>query len=109
VLQTVADAYQPDIEDSGRTLDVDIPGGITIIGDRHLLVQLFANLVENALRHTPAGSRIALHLKAAPGASAIRAEVSDNGLAFRNKNASGFSGDFTASSGAGPRRAMAWA
>lgn len=47
-------------------------------GDRDLLVQLFANLVENAIRHCPPGARIALALHDEPGG--FRAELSDDGL-----------------------------
>lgn len=46
-------------------------------GDRDLLVQLFANLVENAIRHCPPGARIALALHDEPGG--FRAELSDDG------------------------------
>lgn len=77
VMRTVADAYGPAVEDSGRYLQADIPEALTIRGDRELLVQLFANLIENALRHTPRGTRIALHLR--DDHSEIRAEVSDDG------------------------------
>ena len=77
VMRTVADAYGPAVEDSGRYLQADIAEALTIRGDRELLVQLFANLIENALRHTPRGTRIALHLR--DDHSEIRAEVSDDG------------------------------
>lgn len=77
VMRTVADAYAPVIEDSGRSLRVDVPDAFTMKGDRELLVQLFANLVENALRHTPIGTQITLRLRDAP--TEKLAEVSDNG------------------------------
>ena len=35
-----------------------------IRGDRQLLVQLFSNLIENAIVHTPRGTRIRLSLVA---------------------------------------------
>jgi signal transduction histidine kinase len=77
VMQTVAEAYAPDIEDSGRSLQADIPVGVTITGDRELLTQLFANLLANALRHTPRGTHIAIRLR--ENHSAVVAEVSDDG------------------------------
>jgi signal transduction histidine kinase len=36
----------------------------TIRGDKELLVQLFANLIENAIRHCPPSTRIGLGLSA---------------------------------------------
>jgi signal transduction histidine kinase len=77
VMRTVAEAYGPAVEDSGRYLQADIPDVLTVTGDRELLAQLFANLIENALRHTPRGTCIALHL--GDDHSEIRAEVSDDG------------------------------
>ncbi len=46
-------------------------------GDRELLVQLFANVVENAIRHCPTGTRISIALFDEP--NGFRAELSDNG------------------------------
>jgi signal transduction histidine kinase len=77
VMQTVAEAYAPDIEDAGRFLQTEIPPAVTINGDRDLLTQLFANLLENALRHTPPGTHIAMRLRN-NHVQAV-AEVSDDG------------------------------
>ena len=43
-------------------MDADITEGIRTRGDRDLLVQMLANLVENALRHTPPGTGVCLAL-----------------------------------------------
>jgi signal transduction histidine kinase len=77
VLRTVAEAYVPAVEESGRTLRTEIAAGVQVDGDRGLLSQLFVNLVENALRHTPAGTTITLRLSRQP-AGAL-AEVADTG------------------------------
>ena len=49
-------------EEAGHHLDVVIRQDATIRGDRELLIQLFSNLIENAILHTPAGCRITLTL-----------------------------------------------
>jgi signal transduction histidine kinase len=77
VMRTVADAYGPVLEDSGRSLETDIPVPFTMTGDRELLIQLFSNLIENALRHTPKGTNVAMRLSRA--GSFACAELSDNG------------------------------
>ncbi|WP_261842634.1 sensor histidine kinase [Aliamphritea ceti] len=57
VLET-ADIYSPVVEDSGRKLRLDIKGQTDVMCSRELLIQLLANLIENAIRHTPEGSVI---------------------------------------------------
>jgi signal transduction histidine kinase len=77
VARTVAEAYAPAVEESGRTLRAEVADGVQVNGDRGLLSQLFVNLVENALHHTPPGTTIALRLSRQP-AGAV-AEVADTG------------------------------
>lgn len=63
VAEAVADAYRPDAEEAGHQLAADVEVGIRIHGDQELLTQAVANLVENALRHTPAGTNIVVRLR----------------------------------------------
>jgi signal transduction histidine kinase len=77
VFVLMADTYGLVAEDSGHELSADIEPGIEILGDRELLLQLGSNLVENALRHTPKGSKIEIELhRNAEGAIAV---IADNG------------------------------
>jgi signal transduction histidine kinase len=64
LLQDLADTYAPVAEDDGHVVEADIKREITIRGDRQLLTQLFANLLENALRHTPQGTCVRIRLVA---------------------------------------------
>lgn len=77
LLERIGAAYRPEVDDGGRRLLVDVETGLVIEGDRELLGQAFANLVENAMRHTPPGSTI--RLAAARGTEAIELEVADDG------------------------------
>lgn len=79
VLDDVADVYAAVAEDAGHQLAwADSRWKPAIIrGDRELLIQLFANLIENSIRHCPAGTRIAIALHNEP--DGFRAELSDNG------------------------------
>ncbi|HKU54410.1 MAG TPA: HAMP domain-containing sensor histidine kinase [Rhizomicrobium sp.] len=64
-------------EEAGHYLDAVIRQDATIRGDRELLVQLFSNLIENAILHTPAGCRITLSLDVQDGRAI--ASVRDDG------------------------------
>ncbi len=77
LVRSIAETYQPAAEDSDHTLNYQIEDGVKLIGDRQLLAQMITNLVENALRHTPAGSTVSVSLRRmAPG---FEIEVADNG------------------------------
>lgn len=52
--------------------------GIRILGDQELLTQALADLVEHALRHPPAGTRIGITLTCETGSGACLA-VEDDG------------------------------
>jgi signal transduction histidine kinase len=77
VLETVADAYGPDAEQATHRLTTDIAPKLQVRGDRELLTQAFANLVENAIRHAGTGATIRLTGKS--NGSTVEAAVSDNG------------------------------
>lgn len=77
VMQRVLLAYQPVAEDRGGTITGAIDSGVMIDGDADLLAQLFTNLIENVLSHTPPDTAIALALRRQ--GDAFVAEVCDNG------------------------------
>jgi signal transduction histidine kinase len=65
VIADVADIYEPVVEEAGDRLvsRVTMVQGIKVTGDRELLTQLFANLIENAVRHSSVGTRIDVALE----------------------------------------------
>jgi signal transduction histidine kinase len=77
LVRSIGEAYQPAAEDSKHMLHYKVEDGIRLKGDRQLLAQMFSNLVENALRHTLAGSTVVLSLRRM--GSGFEAEVADNG------------------------------
>ncbi|MEE7490626.1 HAMP domain-containing sensor histidine kinase [Methylobacterium oryzae] len=78
LFHTVADAYAAPASDSGRTLVARIVEDAWVQADHDLLAQLFVNLVENALQHTPPGSTVGLELDVRGGS--VLAAVRDDGL-----------------------------
>lgn len=77
VTERVIDAFRPDIEENGRNLTTTLQPGLFVLGERHLLSQLLVNLVENAMRHTPAGTSISVTLHDDPDRTILT--VSDDG------------------------------
>jgi signal transduction histidine kinase len=77
VLETVADAYGPDAEQAEHHFETRIGRELKVQGDRELLIQAFANLVENAIRHAGKGATICLAAMAC--GTSIEAVVSDTG------------------------------
>lgn len=64
VAEDIVDVYAPAAEESGHRLVLDMSGAgpFPVRGDRHLLGQVLANLIENGLRHVPPGGRITVTL-----------------------------------------------
>lgn len=60
LLHQVAELYEPLAEARGATLVVEAEGAVTILGVRSLLQRAVANLVDNAVKHSPSGGRIGL-------------------------------------------------
>jgi signal transduction histidine kinase len=77
VFTTILEVYAPVAEDRGQQLGGHVMSSVAVTGDRELLTQMLANLVENALRHTPSGARIEVLLEDRPtGPIGI---IADNG------------------------------
>ena len=77
LIREVGDLYDPIAEDKGVTLWTEVPDGATVQGDRDLLFEAVANLVDNAVKFTPPGGRVELALLHQEGETVIR--VIDNG------------------------------
>lgn len=79
VLQAAVEQLQSHIDAKGHTLALALPGEqLFVSGDRTRLVQIVANLLNNAAKYTPAGGRIALALAAVD--DQVQLTVSDNGV-----------------------------
>jgi signal transduction histidine kinase len=79
LLAQLRELFEPVAEEAGHSLQFAAPGTVTIRGDRQLLVQLFSNLIENAIVHTPAGTHIRLSLSLSQAQGRAIARVSDDG------------------------------
>jgi len=73
----VVEFYQPLAEERGLALAADLAPA-RCIGDRTLLAQALANLLDNAIKYTQAGGRVVVAVAPA-GAGRIAATVADDG------------------------------
>ncbi len=77
LLREVGDFYEPIAEDKRVAFKVEAADEATVHGDRDLLFEAVANLVDNAVKFTPEGGRVELALLRREGETVIR--VTDTG------------------------------
>ncbi len=78
LVQQTVDLYEDLAEDRGLSIHVDTPEDVSVHGDRRRLRQVLANLVDNAVKYSPAGGRIQLRT-AREGRDAV-VTVEDTGI-----------------------------
>jgi signal transduction histidine kinase len=79
IVATAVEMASPLFEARGDRLDVDVPAeGLTVDVDPDRMGQVISNLLTNAAKHSPGGSRIAL--TAAAAGDKIRLSVADEGI-----------------------------
>lgn len=73
----VVELYEPLAEEKGIAIGCHAESGLTLAGDRHLMFQAMANLVDNAVKYTPPGGTVTVTVAASdPG---IELAVADSG------------------------------
>lgn len=82
LLNRIAEAYAPTAEKAGIRLNVMPLEPIPDVSvDVERMVQVLANLVTNAIRHTPAGGTVTLGAQREPGGVALTVSDSGEGIA----------------------------
>ncbi len=90
LLRRLVEGAQPQAEAKGVTLTLAGPesGGErasdTVAGDAHQLTRAIENLLDNALRHTPAGGRIAVAWRLEPGHAVFTVRDTGDGIALQD-------------------------
>jgi len=73
----IASSYAPLFEEVRKTLSLSIASSIKIDGDRELLQQMLANLLENAIEHSRDAAQVFVDLERADTGTLLR--IGDNG------------------------------
>ena len=77
VVARAMDLYRDVADAKNVALAVDAPDEVVVIADRTRLEQVAANLLDNAVKYTPAGGRVQLQVRREDGRGILR--VSDTG------------------------------
>ena len=63
ILADVAEMYEPVCEDVGLEFSAEIEENLALKGDRELIAQSAANLIDNAVKYTPTGGAVCLRAR----------------------------------------------
>jgi signal transduction histidine kinase len=80
LLERIYEMYRPVAEDQHQSLLQNMEKNVRIRGDAELLTQMFSNLIENSIRHTPAGTRILIRLTASGNTAIVSVEDDGPGI-----------------------------
>ena len=81
LFEIVVEAYSVVAEDEGKSLSARVAPSLKVQGDRDLITEMLANLIDNAIRHTSPGTHIEVSL--ANRGSQLVAIVADDGPGVR--------------------------
>jgi signal transduction histidine kinase len=87
VVREVGDMYEPIAEDKGITLLVHAPHELSAHGDRDLLIEAVANLVDNAVKFAPVCGRVEIGLFRGNGENILRVKDTGSGISEHERDA----------------------
>jgi two-component system, OmpR family, sensor histidine kinase SenX3 len=71
-------------EHAGITIRIDLPAGVEVVGDRRQLVSAAYNLLDNAVKYSPAGSEVLV--QGEPHDDVVRLRFADSGVGIPRRD-----------------------
>lgn len=87
MLREVCDVYEPIAENKNVNLRVEAKHRLNVRGDRDLLFEAVANLVDNAIKFTPEGGRVNIELMRGDNETIVRVSDSGSGISEQEREA----------------------
>src|SRR6266404_668670 len=87
LVREVGDMYEPIAADKGIALLIHSPHELSAHGDRDLLIEAVANLVDNAVKFTPAGGHVEIGLYCCNGENIVRVKDTGSGISEHERDA----------------------
>jgi signal transduction histidine kinase len=87
LLQEIYDLYEPIAENKNIILHTQIARQLSVRGDRDLLMEAVANLVDNAIKFTAEGGRVDVELVRGDRETIVRVTDTGGGIAGREREA----------------------
>jgi signal transduction histidine kinase len=87
MLQEIGDVYEPIAENKNIELRVEAKDRLNVRGDRDLLFEAVANLVDNAIKFTPEGGKVAIELVHRDQETVVRVTDTGSGIGEQEREA----------------------
>ena len=84
LLTGIVEMYQYIVEEKGVALSIDVPEDLYVTVDPGRMTQVLANLLDNAIKYTPSGGRVAIETNYADGRWEI--SITDTGVGISPKD-----------------------
>ena len=87
MLREVCDLYEPIAENKNVDLRAEVKHRLNVLGDRDLLFEAVANLVDNAIKFTPDGGRVGIELERGGNETIVRVTDTGPGISEQEREA----------------------
>jgi signal transduction histidine kinase len=80
LVEEVVSVYEDVADEKHVEIETAVTSGLTVPGDRDRLRQVLANLIDNAIKYTPAGGQVTVSAREDNDNNGVRIDVADTGI-----------------------------